>query len=207
MLFSLFVIHLCALAAPGPDFFYVSRTALSGKTVHVFESALGVTLGILIWATLTLFGMNLLFEHLPWTKWVIMTAGAGYLIKLSIDIYRSAKEPFNLASDTQSTLRHVLWKGLFTNLSNPKAVIYFTSVFSSIPGIGDSHSLLSQIIFLIFLESLAWFFIVGRLFALERIRVAYSQHKRWVDYASAAIFFIFGILIIADVFHLISVAS
>lgn len=48
MLLSLFAIHLCALAAPGPDFFFVSRTALSGRLRHLIESASGVSIGILI---------------------------------------------------------------------------------------------------------------------------------------------------------------
>lgn len=204
MLLSLFVIHLCALAAPGPDFFFVSRSALSGKTSAVFQSASGVALGILIWATLTLLGMNLLFEHFPVTKWIIMVVGAFYLLKLAVEIYRSANRPFQNDESRQGPLNHLLMKGLLTNLANPKAVIYFTSVFSSIPGIGNSPGLLTQIILLIFIESLVWFFLVGQLFALDKIRQSYIKNKRWIDYASAAVFALFSVLILFDVVHLMS---
>lgn len=146
MLLSLFAIHLCALAAhQDPDFFFVSRTALSGRLRHLIESASGVLIGILIWATLTLLGLNLLFEQLPYTKWVIMTVGALYLFKLAVDIYRSA-HPFDEIAASGEQLQHVLMKGILTNLANPKAVIYFTSIFSSIPGIENSKGLLAQIL-------------------------------------------------------------
>ena len=205
MLLSLFVIHLCALAAPGPDFFFVSRTALSGRLRHLVESASGVAIGILIWATLTLLGLNRLFERFPYAKLVIMTAGAIYLLKLAVDIYRSARQPLNELSASGEQLQNVLLKGVLTNLANPKAVIYFTSIFSSIPGIGNSSSLISQILVLIFIESLLWFFLVGKMFTLARIRQYYSEHKCWVDYFSAAVFALFAGFILFDVVHLLMV--
>lgn len=204
MFFSLFVIHLCALAAPGPDFFFVSRSALSGKTSDVFQSASGVALGILVWAALTLLGMNLLFEHIPVTKWIIMVFGAFYLMKLSVDIFRSAKQPFKVDLESSGALNRLLMKGLMTNLANPKAIVYFTSVFSSIPGIGDSNALLSQVLLLIFAESLLWFFLVGQLFSMEKIRTGYIKHKRWADYVTAAVFALFSLLILLEVVHLVT---
>lgn len=203
MLLSLFVIHLCALAAPGPDFFFVSRIALSGRLRHLIESASGVTIGILIWATLTLLGLNLLFEQFPYAKLGIMTAGAIYLLKLAMDIYRSAKQPLNELSASGEQLQNVLMKGVLTNLANPKAVIYFTSIFSSIPGIENSSTLISQILILIVLESLVWFFLIGKLFTLAGVRRYYSANKRWVDYVSAAVFALFSGFILFDVVRLL----
>lgn len=203
MLLSLFVIHLCALAAPGPDFFFVSRIALSGRLRHLMESASGVTIGILIWATLTLLGLNLLFEQFPYAKLGIMTASAIYLLKLAIDIYRSAKQPLNDLSASGEQLQNVLIKGVLTNLANPKAVIYFTSIFSSIPGIENSTTLISQILILIVLESLVWFFLIGKLFTLVGVRRYYSANKRWVDYVSATVFTLFSGFILFDVARLL----
>ncbi|NCB61611.1 MAG: hypothetical protein EOM46_30115, partial [Gammaproteobacteria bacterium] len=204
MLLSLFVIHLCALAAPGPDFFFVSRTALSGRLRHLVESASGVAIGILIWATLTLLGLNLLFERFPYAKLVIMTAGAIYLLKLAVDIYRSARQPLNELSASGEQLQNVLLKGVLTNLANPKAVIYFTSIFSSIPGIENSKGLLAQILILIVVESLVWFFLIGKLFTLASIRRYYSQNRYWVDYFSAAVFALFAVFILVDVTQMVS---
>lgn len=203
MLLSLFAIHLCALAAPGPDFFFVSRTALPGRLRHLIESASGVSIGILIWATLTLLGLNLLFEQLPYTKWVIMTVGALYLFKLAVDIYRSARHPFDEIAASGEQLQHVLMKGILTNLANPKAVIYFTSIFSSIPGIENSKGLLAQILILIMVESLVWFFLIGKLFTLASIRRYYSQNRYWVDYFSAAVFALFAVFILVDVTQMV----
>lgn len=200
MLLSLFVIHLCALAAPGPDFFFVSRTAMSGQPRHLVESAVGVSVGILIWAGLTLLGLNLLFEQFPYAKLIIMAGGALYLYKLALDIYRSARQHMAELT-TLPQHQHIFLKGLFTNLSNPKAVIYFTSIFSSIPGIGSHSAVMTQIMLLIAIESLVWFLMIGKMFSLEKIRVWYQQHKSSVDYLSAAIFAVFATLILGEVLH------
>lgn len=201
MLLSLFVIHLCALAAPGPDFFFVSRTAMSGQPRHLFESAVGVSVGILIWAGLTLLGLNLLFEQFPYAKLIIMIGGAGYLYKLALDIYRSARQQTTELTALDHRHEHIFLKGLLTNLSNPKAVIYFTSIFSSIPGIGSHSAVMTQIMTLITIESLVWFLMIGKMFSLTKIRSWYQQHKTGVDYVSAAIFVIFATLILAEVGH------
>ena len=175
----------------------------SGRLRHLIESASGVLIGILIWATLTLLGLNLLFEQLPYTKWVIMTVGALYLFKLAVDIYRSARHPFDEIAASGEQLQHVLMKGILTNLANPKAVIYFTSIFSSIPGIENSKGLLAQILILIVVESLVWFFLIGKLFTLASIRRYYSQNRYWVDYFSAAVFALFAVFILVDVTQMV----
>lgn len=201
MLLSLFVIHLCALAAPGPDFFFVSRTAMSGRPRHLVESAFGVSVGILIWAGLTLLGLNLLFEQFPYAKLLIMAGGALYLYKLALDIYRSARQQMTELTTLEQQPEHVFLKGLLTNLSNPKAVIYFTSIFSSIPGIGSHSAMMTQIMLLITIESLIWFLMIGKMFSLKKIRSSYQQHKTRVDYLSAAIFALFATLILVEVLH------
>ncbi len=66
-------------------------------------------------------------------------------------------------------------KGLLTNLSNPKAVIYFGSVFSLFlanPQLDQVHWLLFIIVSV---ETILWFCFVTFIFSLPSFRVAYRN--------------------------------
>ena len=72
-------------------------------------------------------------------------------------------------------------KGLLTNLSNPKAVIYFGSVFSLFlanPQLDQVHWLLFIIVSV---ETILWFCFVTFIFSLPSFRVAYRNFSKWID--------------------------
>ena len=52
MLHLMFV-HLMGLLSPGPDFFYVSRTAAIHSRRTAIYGVIGITIGVTIWATAT----------------------------------------------------------------------------------------------------------------------------------------------------------
>jgi hypothetical protein len=63
---ALFVVHLLAVASPGPAFLAVSRTAISSSRAAGVVAASGMATGALIWAIATLFGLDMLFAKAPW---------------------------------------------------------------------------------------------------------------------------------------------
>lgn len=87
-------------------------------------------------------------------------------------------------------------KGLLTNLSNPKAVIYFGSVFSLFIG-NDVGGLERWGLFvLISVETFAWFSLVAAVFALPWMRDKYQRAAKWVDGVAGVLFAGFGIHLI-----------
>lgn len=87
-------------------------------------------------------------------------------------------------------------KGLLTNLSNPKAIIYFGSVFSLFVGDNVGAAARWGIFALITLETLAWFTVVASLFALPKMRRGYQRLAKWIDGFAGALFAGFGIHLI-----------
>lgn len=88
-------------------------------------------------------------------------------------------------------------KGLLTNLSNPKAVIYFGSVFSLFlanPQLDQVHWLLFIIVSV---ETILWFCFVTFIFSLPSFRVAYRNFSKWIDGISGD-FTVFGIFLIGN---------
>ncbi|MGX5159520.1 LysE family transporter, partial [Enterobacter sp. UPMP701] len=87
-------------------------------------------------------------------------------------------------------------KGLLTNLANPKAIIYFGSVFSLFVGDNVGTTARWGIFALIIVETLAWFTVVASLFALPQMRRGYQRLAKWIDGFAGALFAGFGIHLI-----------
>ena len=199
---TLIFIHFCALITPGPDFFLVSQTAISRSRKQSMFVVLGITAGVMFWAFLALMGLNIIFEKMVWLKQVMLVVGGIYLCWLGFQMLKSA---FSKKTDTpqhqfelpQSNLRFFL-KGFLTNLSNPKAVIYFGSVFSVFlanPNLDGVHSLLFVIVSV---ETLVWFSFVAFVFSLPSFKAAYQNAAKWIDGISGGIFTLFGAYLIGN---------
>ena len=87
-------------------------------------------------------------------------------------------------------------KGLLTNLANPKAIIYFGSVFSLFVGDNVGTTERWGIFAFIIVETLAWFTVVASLFALPQMRRGYQRLAKWIDGFAGALFAGFGIHLI-----------
>lgn len=87
-------------------------------------------------------------------------------------------------------------KGLLTNLANPKAIIYFGSVFSLFVGDSVGAGARWGIFLLIIVETLAWFMVVASLFALPGMRRGYQRMAKWIDGIAGTLFAGFGIHLI-----------
>ena len=198
---TLIFIHFCALITPAPDFFLVSQTAVSRSRKDAVLVAFGICLGAMVWSLLALMGLNIIFEKMAWLKQGLLVAGGLYLCWLGYQMLRSA-----FSKGEQSIKQIVLpqspylffMKGLLTNLSNPKAVIYFGSVFSLFlanPLFDQHHSLL---FFIIAIETLLWFLVVAFVFSLPTFRTAYQNFAKWIDGISGGIFTLLGVYLIGS---------
>ena len=83
--------------------------------------------------------------------------------------------------------------GLLTNLANPKAVIYFGSIFSTFitPDVNDAMKL--ALFCFVVIESFLWFGFVALVFGSNRPRQLYQKLGKWIDAIAGALFSIFGI--------------
>ncbi|MEF9956252.1 MAG: threonine export protein RhtC [Acinetobacter sp.] len=198
---TLIFIHFCALITPGPDFFLVSQTAISRSRKEALLVTLGICLGAMLWSLLALLGLNIIFEKMAWLKQGLLIAGGIYLCWLGYQMLCSAfskkKQAINLLILPQS-LYLCFMKGLLTNLSNPKAVIYFGSVFSLFMAnsIFDQHHALLFII--VTIETALWFVLVAFVFSLPKFRNTYQNFAKWIDGVSGGIFTLLGVYLIGN---------
>ncbi len=195
------VLHIVALITPGPDFFFVSQTAVSRSRKEAMMGVLGITGGVMVWSGVALLGLNLILEKMAWLHNIIMVGGGLYLCWMGYQMLRSAlkKETVKPTEEVSVELARggrSFLKGLLTNLSNPKAIIYFGSVFSLFVSNDVGSAERWGLFVMIALETFAWFTVVASLFALPQMRRGYQRLAKWIDGVAGALFAGFGIHLI-----------
>jgi threonine efflux protein len=192
------LVHLIALVSPGPDFFFVSQTAVSRSRRQALFGVIGITLGVVVWSALALLGLQLLLHRLAWLGRLMAVAGGLYLAWMGVKMLRGAwRMPAGgaavPAAQVQQSDLATLRAGLLTNLANPKAVVYFGSVFSAFLGDGISAAARWGIWTLVVVETFLWFSTVAAFFALPSMRRVYLRLSRWIDGFAGAVFVLFGL--------------
>lgn len=125
----LLLIYLAALAAiyavPGPDMALVLQTSIGRGVRPGLAAAAGLSLSRAVHVTLSACGVAALIRSAPWLYEVIRYGGALYLAYVAIQVFRS---PVFALGDAEaaaaSALRQSFFKGLLTNLLNPKALLF-----------------------------------------------------------------------------------
>ncbi|RQR52909.1 LysE family translocator [Burkholderia sp. Bp9125] len=125
----LLLIYLAALAAiyavPGPDMALVLQTSIGRGVRPGVAAAAGLSLSRTAHVTLSACGVAALIRSAPWLYEVIRYGGALYLAYVAIQVFRSPV--FALGDgdpDMAGELRQAFFKGLLTNLLNPKALLF-----------------------------------------------------------------------------------
>jgi threonine efflux protein len=194
------IVHLVALLSPGPDFFFVSQTAVSRTRRQALFGVIGITLGVVVWSAAALLGLQLLLQRLAWLERLIAVAGGLYLAWMGVKMLRGALRAPATAAEPRQALQQSDWAtlraGLLTNLSNPKVVIYFGSVFSAFVGDRVDAGTRWGLWTLVVLETLLWFTLVAGVFALPAMRRGYLRIARWIDGFAGAVFVLFGLHLI-----------
>ncbi|WP_025118989.1 MULTISPECIES: threonine export protein RhtC [unclassified Serratia (in: enterobacteria)] len=196
------LVHIIALMSPGPDFFFVSQTAASRSRREAMMGVVGISLGVMVWAGVALLGLNLILQKMAWLHQIIMVGGGLYLCWMGWQLLRSARKQNAQTAPTEE-VKVALAKpgrsfirGLLTNLSNPKAVIYFGSVFSLFVGEDVGAGARWGLFTLITAETFIWFSLVAIIFALPAMRRGYQRMAKWIDGLAGVLFTGFGLHLI-----------
>lgn len=186
------------LLSPGPDFFYVSRTAAMHSRRTAIYGVIGITIGVSIWATAAVLGLAIVFKTMPALQGIIMALGGSYLFYLGVKMARvttnAVFDESNLVQNTAS--KNEIIKGLLVNLSNAKVVIYFSSVMSFVlVNITETRQMLTALL-IITIETFVYFYVISILFSRPFTKRFYSRYSRYIDNVSGVIFILFGAYLI-----------
>lgn len=205
-MWTIFFVQLVGLISPGPDFFYVSRKAASSNRRNAVYGSIGITLGVGFWALVVLFGLAFLNQTVPAFKEILMVLGGSYLFYTGLKMVRITEnarlKTAETAIETTSIGAEIL-KGLMINLSNPKIVVFFSSVLSAYVGNLSQFSDILLVLFILMGSALVYFSLVSVLFSHKKIQQFYAQHNRYLDNLAGVVFILFGVKLIYDGVYLL----
>ncbi|MGW3469044.1 LysE family translocator [Saccharopolyspora sp. NPDC000995] len=114
---------------PGPDFAVVLRNATRSAKAGYLASA-GVLTGVCVHITAAALGLSALLAQSAVAFTVVKVVGAGYLVFLGVQaLWASRKKTVAEApAEPARTSRLAFVQGFLSNVSNPKAVLFFVSL-------------------------------------------------------------------------------
>jgi threonine efflux protein len=189
-LISLVLVWSIVVVSPGPCFLAAVQHAAAGTRRDGMFVALGIALGTLLWCTLSLLGLSLLFAKVTVLYDTLRVAGGIYLIYLGVRAIRGARAP--LVQSPLARVSHSPWRalrtGFLTDISNPKAAAFFGSLFAALLPAGAPLRVQASAVSVVIGIELAWYCLVSVLFSQRALVRLYERAKRWIDYATGLIF-------------------
>ena len=195
MLLEIFLVHVAAMVSPGPNVLQVTRAAIAESRRTGLYVALGVATGSAIWAASAALGLALLLDRLTLLYDAARILGGVYLVYLGVQTLRSATAPLDVAGAggmARSPAR--AWRlGVLTNLSNPKAVVFFGSIFAALVPQDASFGMRAAAVAVIVVDATAWHCLLALVFSTPRARAVYARAKRWLDRVAGTVMVGFGL--------------
>ena len=191
------LVHLLAVASPGPDFAVVIRESVShGRRAGIF-TALGVGCGIFLHVAYSLLGIGLIVSQSLVLFAILKWLAAAYLLYIGFRALRARPaDPAlleALADGAQRSGRGAFASGFLTNALNPKATLFFLSLFTVVI---DPHTpRLIQAGYGLYLAgaTAAFFCAVALLFSQSRVRAGFARLGHWFDRVMGVVLVALGV--------------
>jgi threonine efflux protein len=197
-LVPVFAVFIPALILPGPDFVGVVRSSLTRGMTAGLLTTLGVTIGLGMYATLSLLGLSAVLVKYQWLTWAVRVLGGAYLVYLGIKLLLAKPGKMDDAA-AQGPLRgNALLFGFFVTLTNPKAIVLFASVFATAVTATTPHWLMALMIGLVMASALIWYSIVSLFMSSAPVMRRFQNARHWIERIAGASFILIGGRIIAD---------
>ena len=196
------VVHLMAVASPGPDFAIVLRYAVRFGKQQALAASIGIGCAILLHVTYSLVGIGVLIQTTPWLFQVLTLLAAAYLLYIGLMALRS-KAPVSAEQSvggvTDATIpssAKAFSAGFITNGLNPKATLFFLSLFAVV--ISPTTPMAYKLIYGIYMAfaTAGWFCMLSLLLTHTRVRGFLLLKGYWFDR-------VMGLLLIALALKLI----
>jgi len=189
---------LIGSASPGPATLAISGTSMNSGRRYGLALAAGVTSGSWMWSIAAALGLGTIMLANAWAFEMMRYFGACYLIFLA---YKSARSALSVSSTAMQSMvvnskRAAYAKGLALHLTNPKAILFFGSLFAvGVPPDSPPASL-AIVIVAVGIQSLIIFHGYAWLFSSAPMVTGYVKLRRWFEAIFAVAFGAAGLKIL-----------
>lgn len=160
-------ISLVVICSPGQDTALTIRNTLVGRRSAGIATAAGISVGLTVWTVATSAGLAAILMASQPVFSAIRLAGAAYLFYLGAQALRHAlrtspdqpghaSPPPVAAGGQGGAIRRPFLQGLISNLSNPKILVFFTSLLPQFTGAHPGFATLAVLGINFSVVTLAW---------------------------------------------------
>ncbi len=113
--------------SPGPSNLYVMARAIAQGARGGIAAAAGLATGSLVHVAAAVLGLSALFVHSPTLYTIIKLIGAGYLVYLGINYWRSSFKGTQESAPSlaEKPLTDVFRESVLVEITNPKTALFF----------------------------------------------------------------------------------
>jgi len=181
--------------SPGADFVMIIKNSLfSSRTAGLF-SAIGVSLAIWIHVAYSIAGLAIIISQSIVLFSIVKYLGAAYLIYIGWKTFNSNSF---IDTDTHKNVKSIskfsAFKiGFITNVLNPKATIFFLSIFTQV--VKPETPLWMQLVYgaIISIAHLLWFSAVATFLTHPPLLKKFNKYKRSIEKVVGCVLIGFGL--------------
>ncbi len=197
-LITIAILHWAVLLIPGFNFILIGQLAAGGSRQQAMAAVAGMVSATLIWATLALAGVGVIFSAHPLIRQVVQVSGGLYLLQLAYKLWRSGAAPA-VAEQASMSKALAFRTGFITSALNPKIALFYGSVFATALPAQPSVSMVSAALLLVLANSLLWHSSLAWLLSMPRVQQLYLLRYQRLTKFSAVLVGIYGVKLLLSV--------
>jgi threonine/homoserine/homoserine lactone efflux protein len=168
--------------SPGPSLVYVSRIAMARSRRHAVAAAFGMGLGGVTFAIAAIAGLGAVLHYAEWAYLGLKVVGGAYLLYLGIRMWLHAGHAATAPQTvTTGSYGRTLGAATLAQLSNPKAVVVYGSVFAALLPAAPPLWMYFAVPPGVFVIETGWYLLVAFAFSTARPRAVYARFSAWID--------------------------
>jgi RhtB (resistance to homoserine/threonine) family protein len=178
------LINMLGAISPGPDFVVTVRNSLQYSRRTGIYTGIGIAFGLLFHVSYCAAGVGLIISKSTVLFSIMKAMGGCYLLWLGISSILSKKS--KLSNTSEKTLVDISgWRafiiGFLTNVLNPKAMLFFLSLFTIILNPLPPIWVVLTCALIVFLTALIWFTTVATFLTNAPIQKVFLRFEKPIN--------------------------
>ena len=183
--------------SPGPSFFYIAQLAANRRS-FALQATIGMAIGGALYGFLAIWGVAKVISTTPLAMNALRVIGGMFLVYLCLTLWRAADQmPEDSPSAASKTKPFI--RGLITQVSNPKTMIIYVSVYGALLPEEPASWLYYALPAAMFAIEALWYTFVSLALSTASSRRLYLRSKKWFDRAAGAVLGLIGVSFVAGI--------
>jgi len=180
------------MVSPGPNILLVCELAASAGRRSAWLAGLGVAFGAGVWASCAVLGVHAFFLAFPSLRLALQLVGALYLLYIAVRLWNAGGAA--IGSGVSARSPWVAFRmGALTNLTNPKAALFFGSVFATSFPAQPSTALQLAAVAIVVFSAISWYTMLAAVFSRSAFTQRYARVSSELGRVASACFGAIGL--------------